>query len=81
MRDLAHLARERELQILITTHSPYILSELPPEARIYLMNGVEGRTVVTGVSPDFAMTKMDEENHPECDVYVEDVVAATLVSE
>ncbi|PLM04829.1 AAA family ATPase, partial [Klebsiella pneumoniae] len=66
---------------LITTHSPYILSELPPEARIYLMNGVEGRTVVTGVSPDFAMTKMDEENHPECDVYVEDVVAATLVSE
>ncbi|WP_338515884.1 hypothetical protein [Erwinia aphidicola] len=45
------------------------------------MNGAEGRTVVTGVSPDFAMTKMDEENHPECDVYVEDIVASTLVSE
>ncbi|EPA0137256.1 ATP-binding protein (plasmid) [Enterobacter asburiae] len=81
MRDLANLARERELQILITTHSPYILSELPPEARIYLMNGVEGKTAVSGVSPEFAMTKMDEENHPECDVYVEDVVAKTLVSE
>lgn len=45
------------------------------------MNGVEGKTAVSGVSPEFAMTKMDEENHPECDVYVEDVVAKTLVSE
>jgi hypothetical protein len=36
---------------------------------------------VTGVSPEFAMTKMDEEHHPECDVFVEDERAATLVVE
>ncbi len=81
MRDLAKLARELDLQIVLTTHSPYVLAELPPEGRIYLMDGVAGKTVVTGVSPEFAMTRMDEEQHPECDVYVEDPRAATLVSE
>lgn len=81
LRDLAKVALEQELQILLSTHSPFILGELPPEARIYLMNGAEGKMVVTGVSPEFAMSRMDEEAHPECDIYVEDQRAATLVSE
>lgn len=81
VRDLAKIAREREIQIILSTHSPYVLAELPPEARIYLMDGVAGKTAVTGVSPDFAMSRMDEEQHPECDVYVEDSRAATMVAE
>lgn len=81
MRDLARIAREQELQIILTTHSPYILDEIPSEARIYLMDGVGGKTVVVGVSPEFAMTRMDEEQHPECDVYVEDNRAAILLAE
>lgn len=81
MRDLARIAREQEMQIILTTHSPYVLDELPPEARIYLMDGAAGKTSVTGVSPEFAMTRMDDEQHPECDLYVEDSRAATLVSE
>ena len=49
-----------------------MLDELPPEGRIYLMKESGIRAIVTGVSPEFAMTKMDEESHPECDIYVED---------
>lgn len=81
IRDLASIAREKEIQIILSTHSPYVLSELPPEARIYLMNGSAGKQAVTGVSPEFAMTRMDEEQHPECDVFVEDPRAAILVGE
>ena len=81
VRDLARVARENELQIAITTHSPYILEELPPEARIYIMDGDAGKTIVTGVSPEFAMTRMDEEQYPECDVYVEDNRAAAMLTE
>lgn len=81
MRDLARIARTQELQIILTTHSPYILEELPAEARIYLMKGADGLSVVTGVSPDFAMTRMDDVAHPECDVYVEDKRAVVLVTE
>ena len=81
IRDLAELCRERDLQIVVTTHSPYVLAELPMEARIYLMQGQSGRHVMTGVSPEFAMTKMDEFPHPECEIYVEDVRAQTMLRE
>jgi len=75
------MCRLRELQIILTTHSPYILEELPPEARAYIMTSGNQKQVVFGVSPDFAMTKMDEEIHPECDVYVEDDRAKLLIQE
>jgi predicted ATPase len=35
IRDLAEQCRARELQIIISTHSPYVLEELPIEARMY----------------------------------------------
>ena len=81
IRDLAEICRERDLQIIVTTHSPYVLAELPLEARVYLMFGQSGRHVMTGVSPEFAMTKMDEYPHPECEIYVEDSRAATMLRE
>ena len=81
IRDLADLCREHELQIILTTHSPYILSELPPEGRVYIMEREGKRELMVGVSPDFAMTKMDDEPHPECDLYVEDQRARDLLRE
>ena len=81
IRDLAHLARIHELQVLVTTHSPYILEELPPEARIYVTGGANMRESVRGISADFAMTSMDDESHPEGDIYVEDHEAERLVRE
>ena len=81
IRDLAEICRERDLQIIVTTHSPFILAELPLEARLYLMQGQSGRHVLTGVSPEFAMTKMDEHPHPECEIYVEDDRAETMLRE
>lgn len=82
VRKLAEICRIQEIQIIMTTHSPIILDELPPEARLYIIKQQDGaRQVVTGVSPEFAMTQMDEEHHPECDVYVEDARAETLLNE
>lgn len=81
IRDLAQIAKDHDLQFIITTHSPYILSELPPEARVYLMDGADGKQAITGVSPEFAMTKMDDESYPECDLYVEDPRAEALLKE
>ncbi|HEV3457261.1 MAG TPA: AAA family ATPase [Thermoanaerobaculia bacterium] len=81
IRDLADLCRERELQIVLTTHSPYVLEELPPEGRGYILRTGGERQLVMGVSPDFAMTKMDEIPHPECDIYVEDERAEGVLRE
>ncbi len=81
IRDLAEMCRVLELQIILTTHSPDILEELPPEARAYILTSGNQKQVVFGVSPDFAMTKMDMEIHPECDLYVEDDRAKILLQE
>jgi predicted ATPase len=81
IRDLAERCRERELQIILTTHSPYVLDELPLEARAYILKRSEMREIVYGVSPDFAMSKMDDQPHFECDLYVEDNRASILVLE
>lgn len=81
IRDLAERCRESELQIVITTHSPYILEELPLEARMYILESGGTKTIVPGVSPQFAMSKMDDEQYPECDLYVEDTAAKIWLSE
>jgi predicted ATPase len=81
IRDLAEKCREREFQIILTTHSPYILDELPLEARTYILETQNSKQIVTGVSPQFAMTQMDDQQHPECELYVEDAAAKVMLSE
>ena len=81
IRDLANKCRELELQVILTTHSPYVLDELPLEARAYILQTHGRREIVYGVSPEFAMTKMDDVPHHECDLYVEDARAATMLTE
>ncbi len=81
IRDLAEQCRNQEAQIIISTHSPYILEELPPEARMCILESKKTREIISGISPELAMTKMDDPMHPECDLYVEDIAAATMLSE
>lgn len=81
IRDLATVCRERELQIIMTTHSPYVLEELPKSARIQIFEQDAVRQVMIGVSPEFALSRMDDAHHPECELYVEDEAAKTLLTE
>ena len=81
IRFLLWLARQRRLQIILSTHSPYVLQELPQEARILLLPGPQGLSVVYGVSPEFAMSRLDDEVHPEAHVFVEDREAQVLLRE
>ena len=75
------MARLRECQFIITTHSPYVLEELPLSARAYILEDGKTKDLVTGVSPHFAMSKMDGEPHPECELYVEDRQSAIWLDE
>ena len=81
IRDISEIARIQEAQVVLTTHSPYILEELPSEARVYIMDGASGKQIITGVSPEFAMSNMDEDIHPEADIFVEDENASVLLRE
>lgn len=81
VRFLLWLARQRRIQIVLSTHSPFVLQELPQEARILLLPGPQGLSIVYGVSADFAMTRLDDEVHPEVHVFVEDREAEILLRE
>jgi predicted ATPase len=81
IRDIATLCRQLEMQCVVTTHSPYILDELPPEGRIYLMETDGQKRIISHISPAFAMSKMDDEIYPEIDAYVEDERSATMLNE
>lgn len=78
---LIKLSRLRRVQIIVSTHSPYVLEELPAEARVLLLPTATGPSVVYGASPEFALTKLDELVHPEAFVYVEDRSAEVWVRE
>ncbi|MFD1409156.1 ATP-dependent endonuclease [Kroppenstedtia eburnea] len=81
LRDLAYISREKKVQFVITTHSPYILDELPMVARVYVFNDNGAKKIVTGISSEFALTKMDDVNYPELNIYVEDEQAKILLEE
>jgi predicted ATPase len=85
IRDLAEVCRLQELQIILTTHSPFVLDELPLEARVQIVqsysNSKESRSIVYGITPEFAMSKMDDVVQHECDLYVEDRQAERMLIE
>jgi predicted ATPase len=74
-------ARVRNIQVILSTHSAFVLEELPPEARIFISRGAGGMNVLYGVSSDFALNRMDNPVHPELFVLTEDREAGLLVAE
>jgi predicted ATPase len=69
---LLWLSRRKRIQIILTTHSSAIFEELPKEARILLLRNGTGKNVIYGVSSEFALTKVDDENRPALTLFVED---------
>jgi hypothetical protein len=80
MTELIGVATDRRLQLIVSTHSPYVLEQLPPEARIHLQASRNGeREVVYGASAEYALALMDDEGHPEMTVYCEDTASEYVI--
>lgn len=80
MTELIDLARKNRLQIIVSTHSQYVLEQLPPEARLVLTTDEQGvKEVIYGATTELALALMDDEAHPELIVYCEDDEAAYLI--
>ncbi|MFD0567947.1 ATP-dependent endonuclease [Kitasatospora saccharophila] len=80
MVELFDIARTRGIQFILSTHSQVILEQLPTEARVYIQaQHGGGRSVLYGVSSDFAMSLMDDVHHPDLVLFCEDAKAGTLI--
>lgn len=81
VRQLLELARVKTLQVVVSTHSPYVLSELPEDARVLLSRTSAGVNAVYGPSVEMCLTEIDETPHAELDVLVEDDESKMIVLE
>ena len=80
MTELLRLALDKKLQIVLSTHSQFILEQLPDLARIFISVDRDAeRQVLHGVTSDFALNLMDDERHDELDIYCEDEEAVYLI--
>jgi len=81
MHFLLWLSRTKQIQIIVSTHSPYVVEELPEEARIFLSRGDSGIEILYGITPEYALNRMDDIDKPDLCLYTEDEEAAELVKE
>lgn len=76
---LLRLSREKGIQVIMSTHSPYVLEELPAEARV-LLHRTRGETeVIYGATPQFCMSSIDDKSHPEISIFCEDDAGNTMI--
>lgn len=78
VRYLLKLARTKKLQIILSTYSPFVLEELPLQARIMLVKLSDRKEIVYGVSSQYALSTIDEGEHPEVYVHLEDDESITF---
>lgn len=78
VRYLLKLARVKKLQIILSTHSPFVLEEVPQIARIMLVRLSDRKDIMYEVSSQFALSTIDDEDHPELHVFLEDDEAVAL---
>lgn len=76
---LMKYTRKKNLQIILSTHSPYVLEELPPIARIMLQRLSNKKNIVYEMSVNYALNLIDNDiEHPLAYLHVEDECAASL---
>jgi len=80
IEELKKICQKRHIQIICTTHSPRILSSLPPEARIHLEKQATVVKVIPEISPEYAAGLMSGINQAELDVMCEDEIAKGILS-
>lgn len=78
---LLWLARTKMVQVILSTHSGNVLEELPPEARVFIQRGTTGVEVFYGISPNYALNRMDDLDRPDLYLFTEDREATLLILE
>ena len=81
IKHLLNVSKSKKLQIILSTHSPFVLEELPDIARIMLVRLSNSKEIITGISSKYALSTIDDNQHPEQIVYMEDEEAVTLFLE
>lgn len=79
IHELKTLCKDRSIQIICTTHSREIFSQLPDDARVFI-ESINAKSFITpAISPEYAFSKLSAENSHELNILVEDKVAKSIL--
>jgi len=76
---LVDVTMRRGIQVILTTHSEYVLVALPQKSRIYLKRDAAGIVPLLGIGVRQAVSMMDDLAIPAVYILVEDDVAEAIV--
>ncbi len=80
--DIAHLVAWRDKkQVILTTHSPTVLSSVGSASRRFLENTNNVWRCISGISLQAASSKMDSVGYPLVQLYCEDDLAGFLIAQ
>ncbi len=81
MKHILEIAEKKMLQIVMSTHSPIVLDQLPEKARVYVERVGHGsqHRVISEVTTAYAMGMLAQQGSHELCIYCEDRRAATLI--
>jgi predicted ATPase len=71
----------KRLQLIFTTHSPFLFNAIPPEGKILLKKFDEKLEVIYAPSTSMAFSELVGETPAELTVYVEDHIAKMMLQE
>lgn len=77
---LKDICLERKAQIIFTTHSKEVFDCLPEDARIYMEKIGQKTVISTGISSEYAFSKLSAEKVIEAEILVEDKVAKSIIT-
>jgi len=78
---LVDVTRRRKHQILLTTHSEFILDALPSQSRVYLSRTATGIVAIPGMTSSQAKSLMSQGHVKALHVLVEDECAKAVLTE
>lgn len=78
--ELKSICAKRHIQVICTTHSPRILSALPPEGRLHVERTATELRVIPGISPEYASGLLSGVKQAEMDVLCEDEFARDVLA-
>ena len=79
MEKLFLIVLEKKLQLIFTTHSPFLFDAVPPQGRILLRKPSNKLEVIYKPSSSLAFSELTGETPKELTVYVEDKVAKLIL--
>ena len=80
-RYLIDICLEKRHQIIVTTHSEYLLTALPSASRIYIDRSPSGLRLIRGITTAQAISLMTEGHDKALNILVEDDVAEAVLLE